>query len=156
MTEQAAAIEIRAVERAEWPLVLACGEPFFQEKQLPGLFDPAHALATWAMSADLFPAVIVAAFVGGQVVGAIGRLIVPDDWSSHRYAAEAFWYVLPAYRRMSVGVRMLALADAWADEQGVTDKRLGAFHGESFEHFREAYARLGYRPYTTQFRKVEG
>lgn len=149
------AVLVRAVAQDEWRRVLACGEPFFRERNLPGVFDPEKALRTWTVLSSVVPTLIVAAFEGPQILGAIGRMILSMDWSAHEYTGEAFWYVLPAYRNKFVGVRMLALADQWARNQGVKDFRLGAFHGEDFERSEHVYGRLGYHPYTTTFRKVE-
>lgn len=147
------ALAYRPVPSEQWPEAFKYGALFFDERGLPGTYDPERSLEVWSrLSVDTI-SVMLGAYRSDVLVGGIGVVVLMDEHSDHVYASEAFWFVTPFQRRGRLGLQLLDAAEAWVNERGVKDFRIAAFHGEDFVSMAKVYGRKGYAPFLTQFRK---
>jgi GNAT superfamily N-acetyltransferase len=113
------------------------------------LDDMRHNLLTVAASSD---DEILVAEVGGQVVGLIGIRI---HLAIHRvgHVGEYTSMVVSApYRRRGIGRALVAAAEQWLSERGVTSFRVASGNYRKDEAHR-FYTALGYEATHTMFRK---
>lgn len=147
------ALAYRPVPPDQWPEAFSYGGSFFEERKLPGTYDPERSLRIWqGVSVDTLN-VLLGAYRDDVLVGGIGIVVLMDEHSAHVYASEAFFFVAPNCRRGRLGLQLLDAAEAWVKERGVKDFRIAAFHAADFESMAKMYGRKGYVPFLTQFRK---
>ena len=143
----------RPVPPEQWSEAFSYGGSFFEERKLPGTYDPERSLRIWQrVSVDTLN-VMLGAYRGEVLVGGIGVAVLMDEHSDHVYASEAFFFVAPHCRRGRLGLQLLDAAEAWVRERGVKDFRIAAFHADDFESMAKMYGRKGYAPFLTHFRK---
>jgi len=84
----------------------------------------------------------------GALTGMLGGLCFSHVLSGEWVASELFWWVDPAARGTSAGVRLLDRAEAWARDQGVVALHMIAPLGSAVAH---VYTRRGYAPVETAY-----
>ena len=86
---------------------------------------------------------------GGQLVAMLGVAIVEHPFADITYAEEQAWYVEPAYRKASLGPRLVKFVLAWAREQGVKFVKMGA--PADAPEVGVFYERLAFKPVETAY-----
>lgn len=137
---------IRELTSIELPLCLQLAPLFFIEGLLPGEFKNEVFIKTWENLYSINIGKIHGAFNEEQLYGAIGGIIFPDPNTGDLIATEMFWYVMPEFRKGTVGLRLLNYFENWAIKEGA--KRIIMVHLNSLQPDRLSmfYKKRGYSP----------
>lgn len=146
-------LRYRPVPEVQWPEAFGYGAMFFEERKLPGTYDPVRSREIWRRVSVDTKSILLGAYRGEVLVGGIGVVVLMEEHSDHVYASEAFFFVAPHCRRGRLALHLLDAAEAWVRWQGVKDFRIAAFHAADFESMAKMYGRKGYAPFLTHFRK---
>ena len=133
---------IRELKSFEVGIIAEGGQAFAKEANLPGGFKAEIFCANWKSYIESGNAVVIAAFDGTVITGALGAILCPDMFNGDTVAVESFWYVLKKYR--GNGMRLLFKFEDWAKERAA---RIAMIHLEHLHptELRKLYERLGYR-----------
>lgn len=88
-----------------------------------------------------------------RLTGAIALAAEDHHVSDARYVMDIFTYVKPAYRGGSTFIRLIDVAEQWAEEQRADELIFGVSSGFKVEKTLKLYARLGYKVGTANARK---
>ncbi len=118
-------------------------------------WDRSHLVAALGGILQAADAEIFVAEVSGALAGLIEVYVRhdPDETTlvRHRYAELQSLMVLPPFRRIGIGTRLVEVAQQWARDQGATEMRLSLWEFNAAA--REFYAALGFR--TLKRRMIE-
>lgn len=136
---------IRHLTKVELPLCVPHGFSFHQEFNLPGKFVPEVFLRNWNHFYDEGFGTVISLWREQELVGGLGGILSHDLFDDRRVATEIFWFVAPAHRRGSAGIRLLKTYERWAFTQGAVETRmLYLVGGEQDERLAQLYQKLGY------------
>lgn len=132
---------IRPATLAEVPALVAMGQAFratHYADTLPDAPDAFAALATTLITSE--DGLLLVAGSAAELIGMIGMVLFAHHLSGARTAAEVFWWVDPAARG-TIGLRLLAQAEAWAIARGAAQLQMVA----PSPAVGRLYERRGYR-----------
>lgn len=142
---------IRALKPEEVALCVEGGKLFFAEGKVPGGFDPDVFIENGERLIEEERGVILGAFEGDQIVGALCGVLCQSFFSTAWLAVENFWYVLPDKRGQ--GIRLLDAYERWAEGAGADF--ISMIHLEALqpEALGKLYVRRGYHLVEKNFLK---
>lgn len=135
---------IRFATHADIPRCVEMGRAFFAESNAASFpFDESSAEKTLTHLIEAEDGALLVAEKEG-VVGMVGALAYPHFMNlSKKAAQELFWWVEPAHRGGSAGVRLLQAVEAWAEARGCATLTMVCLPIDS--PAERIYQRTGYR-----------
>lgn len=126
----------------EVPLLLDGARQFFGEGKLMGELNPVSFVAGWQKLLLGGGGVLLGAYRGRELVGAIGGVIFPDFPTGDLVAQEFFWFMIGGQR--GNGLRLLRAFEMRAAVHGA--KRILMMHLADLnsEPMSKLYSRMGY------------
>lgn len=106
---------IRDIEQHEVPLLIAGARQFFIEGKLFGELNETSFVTGWQNFLKSGIGVLLGAFDGGRLCGAIGGSVFPDFPTGDLVASEFFWYCVPESR--GAGLRLFKAFEQRAAER---------------------------------------
>lgn len=150
MTE--ADIEIRPFLASEMPMAFALGREFYEEHDVAGVFDVEKAVQVWEAISRTRRTGTVSAWDRGSLMGGAGFFAAEDEFSDHRYVAEAFLFLLPAYRGCGLMGKFVTAMESWGKEHQLPEVCLGRFT-TAMKGLGLYYSSLGYEHFRSVYRK---
>lgn len=146
-------MQIRRATVEDLPRCIEMGREFHREAMLAEIaFDESSALATLTHLIGEDGALFVAQHENGALVGMAAALKFPHYINlSANVAQELFWWVDPAARGGSAGMRLLAAIENWARDAGCVMLTMICLPIDS--PAQKIYERVGYRPLERSFAK---
>lgn len=126
---------------------------FFQESQLPGVFNWKHWLDCWSAIIDKGMGVIIVYFDQGIVKGVIGGISARCLNTGDLEIFETFWYVFPEYRKGTKAIRLLQDFEKWGQSIGAKRVKMAHLMNLNGAVMRRMYTAMGYAEQETTFRK---
>lgn len=144
---------IRELTLSELTLCLQIAPLFFMEGLLPGEFKNDVFIQTWEKLYSINIGKIHGAFNDNNLCGAIGGIIFPDPNTGDLTATEMFWYVIPDFRKGTIGLKLLNYFENWAIKEGA--KRIIMVHLNNLQPERLSilYRKKGYLPIEIHYMK---
>lgn len=140
----------RSATLADVPALVAMGRAFLGELYTDVIpVNSAQMTTTVSNLIARDDGVILVAEHDGALVGMLGMLAFSHFVSGERTAGEVFWWVSPKYRGGPAGIRLLKLAEAWAERQGADRMQMVA----PTQTVGDMYTRLGYQRVETTYHK---
>lgn len=141
---------IRVGQPADRPRLVAMGCQFVQDTgyrdRLPLNPEALAALADRLLSGGDDVTLLVAD-VDDAPVGMLGLMAYTHPMSGERVTSEAVWWVDPAVRGGTLGVRLLRAGEQWARDRGAV--ALQMIQPVEADRVGALYAALGYAPVET-------
>lgn len=104
---------------------------------------------------DLPFSVVYVAEVDGEAVGMVAGMVIPLYFNpAHLNAQELFWWVVPEYRKSSIGIKLLKKFEEWAMSKKAKTVQMGTVAKINPEKLAAVYKKLGYEESETYYTKV--
>ena len=88
--------------------------------------------------------VLLIAVDGGETVGVFAGNMSEFYFSSDKFARDVLWYVREEYRKLGVGLELLAMFEAWAKGEGAKMVYLSQDSGINMDKFTRMLDKRGY------------
>lgn len=137
------------LEPADIPSILPLAARCFEEFKYPGTFAPDHFAAFWTKALSDGNGWILSAWRNGKLVGIMGFMIGPDQFSAETICLVNWWFVLPEHRNHGSGKELLRHMVHVAQVEQCKRILLGFPRGAE-EFFRS----VGFEPIETGYQKV--
>lgn len=124
MVANAPVITFRRLTVDELPLCEPFAKEFYEEKLLPGAFDPERFLRTWTTFLTTQTAAIFTMWHDETLVGGLGAIILPDLNDGRMTATEMFWYVTKEARQGLDAWKLVEQFEDWGEEHLVDEYRM--------------------------------
>lgn len=148
-------MSIEKITAATLPEVREVGEKFTASVNYPGGFDYPSFAEAWGPTLQLGLGEIYAARNSDRhIVGLFGAYFSKDPFSGWKTAAEAFWFVLPEYRRSSIAMRLFDRFEQEAKERACKKILMIHLDGEFGEVLEKLYTHRGYKVIEKTFCKL--
>ena len=137
---------IRPAVTADIPRCVEMGRQFFAESgfEAETSLDPESFRATLEHLIGNADGALLVADLGGALIGMAGALAYPHYFNvASKAAQELFWWVEPAKRGGTAGVRLLQALEAWARGVGCGTMTMICLPIDS--PAERVYQRVGYR-----------
>src|SRR3989304_1594017 len=136
---------IREITLPELSLCLEMAQSFFKED----IF-----IKTWESIYSFDMGKIHGAFYNDkQLCGCIGGIVYPDPNTGDLLATEMFWYVMPEFRKGTVGLRLLDCFENWAKQKKADKIIMVHLSNLQSDRISTLYKRKGYTPIETHYIK---
>lgn len=112
-----------------------------------------HTLKQAAMTIQREDGCFLVSYDGDTPVGFMWGWVVTLPWSESKLAIDNVLYVVPEYRKTSVGYRLMQAWEKWAKDSGAAEVQISVASGIHEEETASFYKRLGYSLTGTQYRK---
>lgn len=129
----------------------ASAEQFYASAKSLGTFELDRFVAMWTALLGNGMGVIFLALEGEQIVGALGGVSYPDQYSEKVIATEFFWHLNKSSR--GGGVRLYKLFEDWARERGCNQIRMGYLVDSMPSKVATFYERMGFKPLEVHYAK---
>ena len=88
-----------------------------------------------------------------DVIGVIGVIIFSSPIGNDLIANEHYWYVMPEYRKGTIGMRLLKKAIKWAESKGCTHFMGNAsmLASDLHDNICSIYERIGMKKFETTY-----
>lgn len=133
---------LRQLTANEIPLMYEGGKTFLEEAKFPAPFNPDAFRRQCAELLEWKLGEVWAAFEGETILGAIGFAYSKCPFTGDATALEQFWFVIPAYRKSSVGLQLWEKFEERARDKGA--KRIAMVHLASLD-LQGLYEARGYK-----------
>lgn len=127
------------------PLAQVC----FDEFKYPGTFAPTYFELFWTRALVDGRGKILCAWRNGKLVGIMGFMIGPDQFSAERICSVNWWFVLPEHRKKGSGGELLRHMWHIAKEEKCKRILLGFPRGSD-----DFFQAIGFEPIETGYQKV--
>jgi GNAT superfamily N-acetyltransferase len=141
------------IEPESLSLTKECAEAFFNESKIPGALHFEYWKKRWNEYISNGIGVIIASMVDGKVIGMIGGLVYPCMMTGRQEAVEAFWYMLPDYRKGTYGIKLLQSFEEWAKFNNAVQMKMIHMAHIDPEKIQSMYERMGYKKIEVGFIK---
>ena len=88
--------------------------------------------------------VLLIAVDDGETVGVFAGNMSEFYFSSDKFARDVLWYVREKYRKLGVGLELLAMFEAWAKDEGAKMVYLSQDSGINMDKFTRILDKRGY------------
>ena len=88
--------------------------------------------------------VLLIAVDDGETVGVFAGNMSEFYFSSDKFARDVLWYVREKYRKLGVGLELLAMFEAWAKDEGAKMVYLSQDSGINMDKFTRMLDKRGY------------
>ena len=88
--------------------------------------------------------VLLIAVDDGETVGVFAGNMSEFYFSSDKFARDVLWYVREEYRKLGVGLELLAMFEAWAKDEGAKMVYLSQDSGINMDKFTRMLDKRGY------------
>jgi GNAT superfamily N-acetyltransferase len=134
--------DIRLLSVAEVPLLVPLIRKFFAEGNIAGKLNEAHGIANLRSHVSNGTGFILVA--GIPIRAGISGITYLDMGTAELCCMEFFWYVDPAERGSSVGLRLLNAWEQEATKRGAKRLLMSHIETEKTAQFLKLYERRGY------------
>lgn len=116
-------------------------------------FDAGYCLELWDRLLREGVGNVWLAVRDGEVIGALAGMLFQHPMHGRLMANEGFWFVDPAVRGGTAGVRLFKAFEDWARAAGAKGIYAGRNLAESPDGLERFYERRGYRPRLMTYEK---
>jgi GNAT superfamily N-acetyltransferase len=143
---------IKELEVQELEDAAKIGLKFWAEGALPGSLKPEVFVRNWTVLLGNGMGKIFGLYEEGQLIGALGAIVVADLNDGELTATECFWFVDPASR--GNGVRLLLNFVKYAKEIGCVRVNMVHLFNSHADKLSKLYQKLGFSPVETHYIKT--
>lgn len=145
-------VRIRSAGEADRPRVLEMARAFMTLTPYGALFTASepHLSGLFTICMEMGVLVVAEDEASSGLIGFLALAVLEHPLSGEHYVEEVAWWVEPAHRQGSVGLRLLSWAEEWTRGAGVGMIKMVAPAGS---RVGATYERLGYRAVETAYLK---